>query len=180
MGIPVYAVNPQGLDSVMEAVTRIGMLLHAVDRAEEVTGDMRRRILEVDRKVAGARERPGVFFQIGIAPIVSAGSGTFIDELIRRAGGRNLASGKTSYPRFSREQVLLLDPDVIIITSMDRMDVFESVKREWRSWPDLSAVRRDRVHIVDSNILDRPTPRMVDGLELLAGLIHPGLFGKRP
>jgi iron complex transport system substrate-binding protein len=178
LGIPVFAVNPVDLASVMDAIGRIGELLGARERADAVVADMGARIARVDTLVASAPERPGVFFQIGIAPIVSAGTGTFINELILRAGGRNLAAGESAYPRFTREQVLLLDPDIIVITSMDRQDVFEEVRREWSTWQGMSAVRHGRIHVVDSNILDRPTPRMVDGLELLAGLIHPERFGR--
>ncbi|MFH1156220.1 MAG: cobalamin-binding protein [Pseudomonadota bacterium] len=178
LGIPVFAVNPVDLASVMEAIGQIGMLLNAGEKAGAVVADMHRRIERVDRLVATAPDRPGVFFQIGISPIVSAGSGTFINELIQRAGGRNLAQGQPSYPRFSREQVLVMDPDIIIITSMARAEAFEAVKRGWESWPRISAVKHGRVHVVDSDILDRPTPRMADGLELLAGLIHPELFGQ--
>ena len=180
LGIPVFAVNPMNLDSVMKAVTQIGMLLNAEAEALAVTRDMTERVDRVQTLVARTPERPKVFFQIGISPIVSAGPGTFIHQLIVLAGGRNLAQGPAAYPRFSREEVLMLDPDVMVITSMARMEVFEEVKAEWSTWPGMSAVKTGRIHIVDSNILDRPTPRMVDGLELLARLIHPELYGNTP
>ena len=68
--------------------------------------------------VASTDQRPRVFIQIGISPIISAGSKTFIHDLILMAGGINVAAGYNAYPRFTREQVLALSPDVIIITSM--------------------------------------------------------------
>lgn len=176
LGIPVYAVNPIDLDSVISTVGLIGSLLNADASAARVVNDMEQRIRRVEHLVSTAATRPRVFFQIGINPIVSVGNDTFIHELIERAGGINLAAASVSYPRFSKEQFLALSPDVVIITSMARGEVFQKVKKEWQSWPDLPAVRNDQVHIVDSNILDRPTPRMVDGLELLVRLIHPELF----
>lgn len=126
--------------------------------------------------VANASHRPRVFFQIGLTPIVAVGTRTFIHELIVLAGGENLSEGPVPYPRFSREQVLALSPEIFIITSMARGASFERVKAEWSKWPDLPAVRNNRILLVDSNLFDRPSPRLVDGLELLLKLIHPELF----
>jgi len=119
-----------------------------------------------------------VFFQIGITPIVAVGTNTFIHELIELAGGRNLTAGPTPYPRFTREQVLAMAPEVLIITSMTRGGAFEQVKAEWLRWPQMPAARDGRVHLVDSNIFDRPSPRLVDALELMARLTQPSLFGE--
>ena len=180
LGIPVFAVNPTNLGSVMETISTIGGLINAEKQAAVVVGDMRRRVAFVQRAISGITARPRVFFQIGIDPIVSAGSDTFIDELISMAGGVNLAAGKTPYPRFSREQVLNLAPDVIIITSMARHAVFEEVKADWNQWPGMPAVQHDRIFLQESNIYDRPTPRLVTGLETLARLLYPGRFKEDP
>lgn len=176
-GIPVYAVNPVDLDSVINAVYQIGDLLNAKEKADDLAREMTSRIKRVDNLVSQSELRPKVFFQIGISPIVTVGENTFLNELIVRAGGINLGRGGSSaYPRFSREEVLCMNPDIIIITSMARAELFERVKKQWASWPQLSAVQKNQIYIVDSNILDRPTPRMVDGLKMLARLIHPELF----
>ncbi|MBC2711799.1 MAG: cobalamin-binding protein [Desulfosarcina sp.] len=176
VGIPVYAVDPINLDAVMDTLLELGRLLDVNDRAKAIVAEMADRIQRVQQRVSGASNRPAVFFQIGISPIVSVGTKTFIHELIVMAGGTNLAHGKTPYPRFSKEQVIVLRPEVIIITSMARMAVFEQVKADWQQWRELPAVKNDRIYLVDSNVLDRPTPRLVDGLELLAQLIHPDRF----
>jgi len=173
MGIPVYAVDPRNLDSVMQTIVAIGRLMQAEHTARNLVQTMQARVAHVQAKVARAASRPGVFFQIGISPIVSVGTDTFIHELIEKAGGTNLAAGNTPYPRFSREQVLGLSPEVIIITSMTRAAVFERVKEEWSSWPNMPAVQNQKIFIADSNLFDRPSPRLVDALELLAKLIHP-------
>lgn len=175
LNIPVYAVDPRSLDTVMTAIRAVGELLNAPEAAASMVGEMQRRISRVRRLAATAETRPGVFFQIGVNPIVSAGTPTFIHELIIAAGGRNLAAGDIPYPRFSREEVLMTAPDILIITSMARGGLFEKVKREWMAWPDMPAVRNRRVHILDSDVLDRPGPRMVEGLEQLFDIIHPGL-----
>ncbi|MDF1589887.1 MAG: cobalamin-binding protein [Desulfobacterales bacterium] len=176
MGIAVYALDPRNLNSVMETILAIGRLMQAENTARDLVQTMQARVARVQTNVSKAAGRPGVFFQIGISPIVSVGTPTFIHELIEKAGGRNLAAGDTPYPRFSREQVLGLSPDVIIITSMARTDIFERVKEEWSRWPNMPAVQNRKIFITDSNLFDRPSPRLVDALELLAGLIHPDLI----
>ncbi len=174
--IPVYAVDPKNLETVMQTVLEIGNLLNANQRADFLVQRMRSRVLKVKSLVAKTAYRPRVFLQIGISPIVSVGTGTFMHELIVLAGGKNLAQGLVAYPRFSREQVLVLSPEIFIITSMARAAVFEQVKAEWSRWPNIPAIRDHRIFLEDSNYFDRPTPRLVDGLELLVKLIHPELF----
>lgn len=173
--IPVYAVDPNNLETIMKTVLEIGTLLNAKDRANQLVQSMDLRIQKVKSLVAKATHYPKVFFQIGVSPIVSVGTHTFIHELIVIAGGTNLAAGPIPYPRFGREKVLALSPEIIIITSMARSAVFEKVKAEWEKWPNMPAVRNQRIYVEDSNFLDRPTPRLVDGLELLLQLIHPEL-----
>jgi iron complex transport system substrate-binding protein len=174
--IPAYVVNPRDINGVMETVLEVGQLLGAGGRAESLVSAMRARTDHVKSLVEQTQARPRVFFQIGVAPIVSLGYETFIHEIITTAGGHNLAEGPIPYPRFTREQILALKPEVIIITSMTRGEDFERVKEEWGQWDQVPAVRNGRIFVVDSNLFDRPTPRLVDGLELLVRLIHPELF----
>jgi iron complex transport system substrate-binding protein len=150
--------------------------MNAGPRAREIVADMRRRIRRVAAIAAGADHKPRVFVQIGVSPIVSVGNGTFINELITLAGGVNVAAGPNPYPRFSVEQVIALAPDVLVISSMARATVFEEVKAGWMQWPVIPAVAHQAVFIAPTNIFDRPTPRLVDGLEQMARYIHPHLF----
>jgi iron complex transport system substrate-binding protein len=175
LGIPVYAVNPRSLDTIISSVLSIGELLNASERAGQLVDIMQTRIHRVEQRAATASARPRVFFQIGISPIVSAGSDTFIHELIEKAGGVNLAGNRTSYPRFSFEEIVVLSPDIIIMTTMERENAFDDVKARWQQWPDVPAVKNNRIFIVDSDIFDRPTPRLIDALEKLARMIHPEL-----
>jgi iron complex transport system substrate-binding protein len=178
--IPFFAVDPVDLDTVMHSITAIGDLLGVSDKGRSIVEEMRRRIQAVRQKTSQVQHKPGVFFQIGISPIVSVGNGTFIHELITVAGGINVSAGANPYPRFSKEQVISLAPDVLIICSMARAAVFEEVKAQWLQWPAIPAVRNQSVHIAPTNIFDRPTPRLVDGLEQMARYIHPQLFEEQP
>ena len=180
LSIPVYAVDPKNLNSVLETIIQLGQLLGADQKAKAIVSDLRARIERVKSLVATSPNRPGVFFQIGISPIVSAGTETYIHELIVMGGGKNLAEGPVPYPRYSREQVLGLSPDVLIITSMARSASFEHVKKQWAKWPSMPAVRNNRILLMNSDTLDRPTPRLIDGLEHVAEAIHPELFKVKP
>ncbi|MCF8068909.1 MAG: cobalamin-binding protein [Desulfobacterales bacterium] len=177
LDIPVYAVDPRDLEAVMTSIIEIGDVLDTSDNAKKLVDDMQARISQVKTAVSGSSTRPKVFFQIGIAPIVAIGNDTFIHELITMAGGYNLTAGPIAYPRYSREQVLRLAPEIFIITSMARGGAFEQVKAEWQRWPDMPAIKNNRIHLVNSDFFDRATPRLVDGLEVLAKIIHPELFG---
>lgn len=180
LGIPVFAVNPVDLETTMLSIQAIGNLLGAKDTAAGIVDDMRRRVERVNLRVTMAPTRPLVFVQIGVSPIVSVGTNTFINELITLAGGTNAAAGSNPYPRFSVEQVITLAPEVLVISSMARATVFEQVKAEWMKWPSIPAVARGAIFIAPTNLFDRPTPRLVDGLEVMARYIHPRLFKDLP
>ncbi len=176
LDIPVFAVNPHNLESMLQTIQKIGGILNASQIATALVTDMQSRIQKVDDLVSRTAHRPRVFIQIGISPIISAGSDTFIHELIVRAGGINVAAGPSAYPHFSREQVLALAPDVLIITSMARSGAYEKAKADWNRLADMPAVRQKRIHTVDSDLFDRPSPRLLDALENLTRLLHPELF----
>ena len=180
LNIPVFAVNPRNLESMIQTIQKIGSILNASQKANTLVKDMRSRIQQVDALVSRIDRRPRVFIQIGISPIISAGTNTFIHELIVRAGGLNVAASNRAYPHFSREQVLALAPDVLIITSMARSGAFEKAKADWNRLSHMPAVREKRIYTVNSDVFDRPSPRLLDALEILTRLLHPKLFKEGP
>jgi len=173
MGVPVYAVDPRNFESVLDTVVKIGSLLNANEPAEALVDRMGVRVQKVAEKVARESRRPNVFFQIGIRPMVAVGTDTFIHELIEMAGGHNATAGPVPYPRYSWEQVVALAPDVIIITTMARDGGFESIKADWSHWKEIPAVKYNRLYVVNSDLFDRASPRLVDALEVLVDIIHP-------
>lgn len=180
VGIPVYAVNPRTLGQVMETLLALGDVLQVQNEAQALVADMRRRVQDVEKRLGTVLDRPRVFFQIGVSPIVSVGTETFAHEIIVRAGGRNVAEGPEPYPRFTLEQVMRLRPDFIIVSSMEREQVFEQVREQWLQWRGIPAAAMNRVSLVPSDLFDRPGPRLVEGLELLAKILHPELFHDLP
>lgn len=175
LGVPVYALDPRNLEQVMHTLQELGLILQATDKAEKKVAAMQDRLQALKARVRQSKDSPRVFFQIGQRPLVSAGKKTFIQELITLAGGINLAAGAGTYPRFSREEVLVMDPDVILVSSManDQKAAQESV-RSWKRYPEAAAVAGDRIHIVEAELFNRPSPRLLDALEILVELLHPG------
>jgi iron complex transport system substrate-binding protein len=174
--IPVYITNPKDVAGVVASMENIGRITFSFESAGKITRRMKERIEAVEAKVRGL-PRPRVLHVLNFDPLLSAGKGTFVDDLIRLAGGRNIAekaSGK--YPRFSMEEVLAQDPEVIILASMKSQDPLNEERRQWERWKTLSAVRRGRIVVLDPDLIHRPSPRIVDGLEEMARALHPEVF----
>ena len=172
-GIPVYIVNPRNVRDAIDTITTLGDLCGVGEKAEELSSRLNTRVNHIFERT-GALTRPLVFLQINLKPIMTVNKNTFHHDVIRLAGGENMAQDEPiTYPRISVEQVLLKNPDVIIISSMERGGRFERAREEWLKWKEMSAVKQGRIHLVDSDLLDRPSPRIVQGLETMARLIHP-------
>ncbi len=176
MDIPVFTLDSNNLKEIMQSISALGRALNAEDRAGELVLDMQKRLDRVQEKAARAESRPSVFFQADAGPIIGAGGSTFIDEMIRLAGGTNSLAHKERYPRLGWEDILRLDPDVAVIASMSGGKDAHELTASWERWPQLKAVQEGRVHVVDADVFERPTPRLLEGLEILAGLIHSELF----
>lgn len=176
LGIPVFAVDPRSLDGLMEAIMSLAGLLQAQEQGRELVGGMQSRLALVRERVSLARHAPRVFYQVGTGPIVAAGRGAFAHELIQAAGGRNVVTLNSAYPRLSMEEVVVLSPEVIILSTMGGEDDAATFRSALSRWTSVPAVARGRIHRVESDLFDRPSPRTVAAVEALAALLHPELF----
>lgn len=172
-GISVFLVNPQKTDEVLETMLTLGEVTGRNDAAKQVVGHLRMRVEVVKKKVNSipAEDRPKVFYEIGHDPLITAGPGTFVDNLINAAGGINIASdAPTDWPRYSVEAVIMKEPDVIITAPhvpSGEGSATEADMGVWRRYKTIPAVQNGRIYSVDPNILLRSGPRIVDGLEEL-------------
>ena len=174
IGIRVYVVSPKSFAGVLESITRIGQLVGRDERAERLGRELRRRGADVALRVED-RPRPNVVYLVWADPVVVPGRDTLITDLIRMAGGTSVsADERIDWPRLSLEQVVAKAPEVIIVGTQNRIHVDDALRR-WREQKLLlPALRAGRVHAIDGNLVHRPGPRIVDGLEALARAIHPG------
>ena len=92
------------------------------------------------------------------------------------AGGINTTAGEDPYPRYSWEDILHLQPDIVVISAMAGGLSDQQLKRIWQEWDQLAAGKNNQVFVVEAGLFDRATPRLVAGLEALAQIIHPDLF----
>jgi iron complex transport system substrate-binding protein len=172
-GIQAFIVNARDIQQVLETIIDVGKVCGVPDKADLLVMNLRSRIEKVRQKI-GSRRKPLVFLQINLRPIMTVNSNSFLHDLIQQAGGMNMAKDlNITYPRISIEEVIRRKPEVIIISSMERGRRFEEARQEWLNWRSIPAVKNNRVHLIDSDLIDRPSPRIIDGLEAMARIIHP-------
>lgn len=170
-GLSVLAVNAVNLEEMFDALMLLGRAGGREDAARALVGQLKSRVRKVVEEVALAKSRPSVFVEIWNEPLMTAGAGTYVDELIRLAGGTNIAAGVTGWPVFSHEAVIQDDPYMIILTNNNKDEVYAR-----KAWTGLSALKAGRVVEADPDLLVRCGPRLVDGLEMMARLLHPELY----
>lgn len=180
LGLKVYLLpNPQDIEGMLDNLLTVGKISGRSDEAQKLVDELKARIAVVDDSLRDLENRPLVFYELDStdqnAPW-TAGPGSFIDTLITRAGGDNLgAKLAEAYAQVSIEQLLLENPDVIIVGDYTWGGVTEEDVLARSSWSELSAVQQKRVYVFDDNLVSRPGPRMVEGLETMARLLHPEL-----
>ena len=168
-GLPVHAVDPNSVIEIMETMVELGELTGAKERAEEFVAGMNQRIRSLEERI-GEFPSPKTVVIVGYKPLIVAGSGNYIDDVLRYAGAENPASDAgAAYPQYSFEKLLEDDPDYIIIPrGLVKKKEIESDAR----WQILKAVKNDRILFIDADILSRPGPRVMDAIEEIAGFIH--------
>lgn len=170
-GIPVMVSNPRNLDGIYHSISQLGVLTGRIQEAEALVSSLRERATVVATQAA-ARQKRSLLMFVSLEPVIVAGSGTFIAELIALAGGRNAAADAPStYPLYSREAVLKDNPDVLIFLA-DVLSSPAGLTDRYPEWSSLKALRRKQVHTINADIVSRPGPRAVEALEILFTLIH--------
>ncbi len=181
-GLTVFVLAPKTVDDVLEAITLVGEITGNEAEAAGLVAGMQARIEAVIGRTDSLPEgqRPRVFYLVWPDPLMSAGSGTFQDDLIGKAGGTNIARDLTGWEDISLEVVVAANPEVMIASighGGGEGLSFQFLKTEPRL-DGTDARRNGRVYGVDGDLVSRPGPRIVDGLERLARFIHPELFGE--
>lgn len=172
LGITVFCLDAENVDQVIKNVQMTGEIMGVSEVAQTLADEMQSRVDAVALKVEG-QERPVVFFEVWYEPLMTAGPNSFIDNLIELAGGQNLAADADSrFLQLSMEILFERDPDIYIATDFQsRSDIMARPRYE-----NLTAVQTGRVYTIDDDIINRPGPRIVQGLEEVARIIHPELF----
>ncbi|MFC1703506.1 ABC transporter substrate-binding protein [Candidatus Omnitrophota bacterium] len=162
----VVVSHPATIDELFSSIAEIGTVTHREKEAQGIIDAMKKKIEVIAANVAhiAQEEKPEVFIEIWHDPLMTAGKGSFVDELITLAGGINIAGDTPRpYSYFSAEQVIIRNPDCIILGYMDSEQGAGIAHR--LGWGDIKAVQRNRVYSdIDPDVLLRPGPRLAQGL----------------
>jgi iron complex transport system substrate-binding protein len=171
LGMQVFVVDPTTYGGVMTDITKLGQLMGEEGGAATVVADMTKAKTDVQAKVASL-DRPATFIEVYSKPLMTAGKGTFIDDLVSLAGGANIgAQAGSGFPNFSSEVLVKDDPAVYVAMAGSQSTPGAIAKRP--GYFGLAAVKDGRVYVVDDNLIARPGPRLAQGLAQLAAMIHP-------
>ncbi|HWI52936.1 MAG TPA: ABC transporter substrate-binding protein [Symbiobacteriaceae bacterium] len=169
----VFVVNPGTFAELYTSIKDLGVVLNAQDAAEKLAADMQGAVKEITDKVAKAASKPKVFYEVWHEPLMTTGTGTYINEMISLAGGVNVGAEVKGWAEISSELVAKANPDIIIASSAD--DLAQIKARQ--AWAGFKAVKDGKVILVgDPDQASRPGPRLVLALKWFAETIHPELF----
>ena len=174
--VTTFVVDPESFEEIPSRIQTVGRILNRSTAADGVAMAMRQRIAAIRSKMeAVARVR--VLYVLNSQPLITVGPGSYIHQVINVAGGSNIASQATvPYPHLNMEAVLKEDPEIIVFPIGKAEGISLAEQQEWLRWTSLSAVKQGRLHQISADILNRPGPRIVEGLETLARIIHPEAF----
>ncbi|MFN4178912.1 MAG: ABC transporter substrate-binding protein [Armatimonadota bacterium] len=172
--VPVFVFQPQTVSSVLRGILTLGELTGQKQRAQKLVRKLERRLEAVEKQVAN---KPRLKVVVEIAPppsLMVAGPRTFIDDAIRLAGGENaFKDAPHPFPLVSLESLFAKDPDIYIVTVKGKSErqLLDELRRR-SGFADLRCVQKGRVYGIDPDLIFRPTPRLISGIEKLARLFH--------
>jgi len=168
--IAYFVTNPNSLDDIYKSIYQIGEIFSREEKAYQTVDELKRRVAEVEARTSDVKDVK-VFVQIDKNSLYTVGRDSFITDLIRRAGGESLTEDvATAYPKISKETALALNPERIILSESDNNLEPNEV------FANSPAVKNGKVFSVEADLLSRPGPRVVDGLERIARALHPESF----
>ena len=180
LGLTVFYVkNPQTFPELYESVRKIGEVIDREEEAAELTAALEARVDAVAEVMKDNKETPLVFYELDATDPTkpwTAGKDTFISMIIELAGGKNLGDAlEGAWAQVGQEYLMDADPEIILLGDYLYGSTPEAVA-ERVGWDEISAVKEGKMYGFDDNLVSRPGPRLVDGLETIAALLHPELF----
>jgi len=170
LGLTVYVAEPQDLDTVASHLDRIGTLAGTGTEASEASANFRRQLQDLRARYS-RRESVRTFYQVWNRPLITAGGTELINDIISLCGGANIFKELSRVaPKVSVESVLSRDPQIIVASGMDqeRPEWLDS----WRDWTELSAVKDDKLFFIPPDLMQRHTPRALEGAQRLCAQIE--------
>ncbi len=181
LGIKVYrTVSINGIEGVYDEITNIGKLLGLEEKGEELSSRLKQDVDEIYGKVKDLSDdqKPDVFYEMWNEPLMSVGIDTFINDIIKKSGGKNILAqdNLTGWPEYSMETLIEKNPDVIIAPFSVAAD--PSVITGDSRFASIDAVISGRVYVVPDNPVSRPNQNVIKALQMFSKAIHPEIFGE--
>lgn len=168
--IAYFVTNPNSLDDIYKTIYQLGDIFGTGEKAYQLVDELKKRVADVEARTADDADVK-VFVQIDKNSLYTVGKESFITDLIARAGGESLTKDvATAYPKISKETALALNPERIVLSESDNNREPNEV------FINSPAVKNGKVFRIEADLLSRPGPRIVDGLEKLARALHPESF----
>ena len=172
LGLTVFGIKSTDLDDVLNDIRTIGEITDKEIEAQALTAEMESRIQTVTDQTAELEQWPKVFYLFDTyGGLWTVGQGTFIHELIEKAGGVNICQNLTGYTTITLEEVIARNPEIIIAGEWAYDWAINATELA-----STNASQTDRIFTCDDDIVQRPGPRLIDGLEWFAYFIHPEIF----
>ena len=178
--IPTLLLDAQTVEDILRHIQLLGRMVGRVPESLKVTETIRKKITVLAAQLEG-RQRPTLLFVINADPLITVGPGSYIHQLIELAGARNVAErAGTPYPRLSIEEVLRQNPEFLLFPMGRFEGIPQAEQDQWRRWTSLEAVKRNQLVQIDSDLLNRPGPRVFEALEALVTILHPDAIPSAP
>ena len=171
-GYAVFAVAPQTLEDVLGSIQMIGQITDKEAEALELVNGMRSTIEEIEEQTSELEEQPRVFYMTWHDPVWTIGRNTWIDDLLSIAGGQNIFSQYfESGAMVEIEWVVFLNPEIIITSEWSYDWAINASELA-----STNASQTGRIYTLDDDLIQRPGPRLTQGLEWFAHFVHPEMF----
>lgn len=184
--VPVLSFESQSLADIEKSIRGIAKATGHTARGKQIIHKINEDIQAIQEQVKPFQEqgRPRVFYQVWDQPLMTAGPESFIGELITLVGGENIFSDvKIAYPQVSEETLVVRNPEVILLPGLknnqpdDAREAIATLKQR-PGWKKMKAVKNQRIYIIEDDLISRPGPRVVQGLQQVAQALYPEAFSK--
>ncbi len=177
LGLKVVVLAPKTVKDTLSTIMLVGKILNAEEAATKIVDSFKERLDKIEAKVKNIplNKRPKVFVGSMYEPIYSPGKETLLDELITLAGGRNIV-GASGWLKISPEFVVKANPDIVVIPigvmSMTNLEDAKKKLSEKEVYKNIKATKEGRIYFIDENLVFRPGPRLIEGIEKLYNFFY--------
>jgi len=172
----VFLTSAKNIEDILQSIIKIGNITGKKELAVLKTKELRKRMKHITSRVKRLPQRRTLYL-IWHHPVMTTGGNTFLNNLICLAGGESISRDiKQNIVQLSREEIIKRDPEIIFLPNLKDKRIAKEFMQNWKM---LTAIRKGMVYQLNEDLILRPGPRIVDGLELMAKTIHPEAFAEK-